>query len=189
MYRYDQFDQQIVDSRVAQFRDQVKRRLSGELTEDEFRILRLQNGLYMQIHAYMLRIAVPYGLLSAGQVRMFAHIARKYDRDYGHFTTRQNIQFNWIKLEDAPDILADLASVEMHAIQTSGNCIRNISSDQYAGAAADELVDPRPYAELLRQWSSFHPEFLALPRKFKIAVIASDTDRAAMRLHDIGIQI
>ena len=158
-------------------------------TEDQFKPLRLQNGLYLQLHAYMLRVAVPYGTLSSAQMRLLGDIADKYDRGYGHFTTRQNIQYNWIKLEDTPDILADLASVEMHAIQTSGNCIRNISSDQYAGAAADELVDPRPYAELLRQWSSFHPEFLALPRKFKIAVIASDTDRAAMRLHDIGIQI
>src|SRR6195952_4718120 len=187
MYRYDQYDHQIVKERIAQYRDQVRRRLADELAEDEFRILRLQNGLYMQRHAYMLRIAVPYGLLASKQMRMFAHIARKYDRGYGHFTTRQNIQFNWIKLEDAPDIVAELATVEMHAIQTSGNCIRNISSDQYAGAAADEVADPRPYAELLRQWSTFHPEFTYLPRKFKIAVIASEDDRAAMRLHDIGL--
>ena len=189
MYQYDSYDQAMVDTRVEQFRDQTKRRLEGHLTEEQFRPLRLQNGLYLQLHAYMLRVAVPYGTLSSAQMRMLGDIADKYDRGYGHFTTRQNIQYNWIKLDEAPDILADLATVEMHAIQTSGNCIRNISSDQFAGAAADELVDPRPYAELLRQWSSFHPEFLALPRKFKIAVIASNTDRAAMRLHDIGIQI
>ena len=189
MYKYDQYDQAMVDARVAEFSDQVKRRLAGEITEDQFKPLRLMNGLYLQLHAYMLRVAVPYGTLDSRQMRMLAHIARKYDRDYGHFTTRQNIQYNWIKLEDAPDILADLATVEMHAIQTSGNCIRNISSDQYAGAAADEVTDPRPWAELLRQWSTFHPEFSYLPRKFKIAVIAADEDRAAMRLHDIGIQI
>ncbi|MEI7456059.1 MAG: nitrite/sulfite reductase [Nitrosomonadales bacterium] len=189
MYRYDQFDHQIVAERVAQFRGQVSRRLSGELTEDEFRILRLQNGLYMQIHAYMLRIAVPYGLLSAEQVRMFAHIARKYDRDYGHFTTRQNIQFNWIKLPDAPDILADLASVEMHAIQTSGNCIRNITCDEFAGVAQDEIVDPRPYAEILRQWSTFHPEFGFLPRKFKFSITGAANDRAAIAVHDIGLAV
>ena len=189
MYQYDQYDQKMVDARVEEFRDQVKRRLAGDLTEDQFKPLRLMNGLYLQLHAYMLRVAVPYGTLSSKQMRMLGHIARKYDRDYGHFTTRQNIQYNWIKLEDAPDILADLASVEMHAIQTSGNCIRNISSDQFAGATADEIADPRPWAEILRQWSSFHPEFSYLPRKFKFAVIASDTDRAAMRLHDIGIQL
>lgn len=189
MYKYDQYDQAMVDARVAEFSDQVKRRLAGEITEDQFKPLRLMNGLYLQLHAYMLRVAVPYGTLDSRQMRMLAHIARKYDRDYGHFTTRQNIQYNWIKLEDAPAILADLASVEMHAIQTSGNCIRNISSDQWAGAAADEITDPRPWAELLRQWSSFHPEFSYLPRKFKIAVIAAEEDRAAMRLHDIGIQI
>ena len=189
MYKYDQYDQAMVDTRVAEFRDQTARRIAGKMTEDQFKPLRLQNGLYLQLHAYMLRVAVPYGTLSSAQMRVLGDIADKYDRGYGHFTTRQNIQYNWIKLDEAPDILADLAKVEMHAIQTSGNCIRNISSDQYAGAAADELVDPRPYAEILRQWSSFHPEFLALPRKFKIAVIASDTDRAAMRLHDIGIQI
>ncbi|MFT3965796.1 MAG: nitrite/sulfite reductase [Sphingobium sp.] len=189
MYVYDQYDQAMVDARVADFRDQTRRRLSGELTEEQFRPLRLMNGLYLQLHAYMLRVAIPYGTLNARQMRMLAHIARKYDKDYGHFTTRQNIQYNWIKLEDAPDILADLASVEMHAIQTSGNCIRNISADQYAGVAADELVDPRPWAELLRQWSSFHPEFTYLPRKFKICVIAAEEDRAAMRLHDIGIQL
>ncbi|MBA3880830.1 MAG: sulfite reductase [Sphingobium sp.] len=189
MYRYDTYDQAIVDARVEEFRDQVNRRLSGAISEDQFKPLRLMNGLYLQLHAYMLRVAIPYGTLSGAQMRMLAHIARKYDRDYGHFTTRQNIQYNWIKLSEAPDLLAELASVEMHAIQTSGNCIRNISSDQYAGAAADEVADPRPWAELLRQWSSFHPEFSYLPRKFKIAVIAADEDRAAMRLHDIGIQL
>ena len=189
MYRYDEYDQQIVDERVKQYRDQVRRRLSGELTEEEFLPLRLQNGLYMQIHAYMLRIAVPYGLISSKQMRMFAHIARKYDRNYGHFTTRQNIQFNWIKLEDTPDILADLASVEMHAIQTSGNCVRNITSDEYAGVARDEVVDPRPYAEILRQWSTFHPEFAYLPRKFKIAISGGKEDRAAIYEHDIGLSV
>ncbi len=189
MYKYDEYDHSIVAARVEEFRDQVQRRLAGQITEDQFKPLRLMNGLYLQLHAYMLRVAVPYGTLDSRQMRMLAHIARKYDRDYGHFTTRQNIQYNWIKLEDAPDILAELATVEMHAIQTSGNCIRNISSDQYAGAAADELTDPRPWAELLRQWSTFHPEFSYLPRKFKIAVIAADEDRAAMRLHDIGLQI
>jgi sulfite reductase (NADPH) hemoprotein beta-component len=189
MYKYDHYDQAIVDARVDEFRDQVQRRLAGDITEDQFKPLRLKNGLYLQLHAYMLRVAIPYGTLDSRQMRMLGHIARKYDRGYGHFTTRQNIQYNWIKLADAPDILADLASVEMHAIQTSGNCIRNISSDQFAGAAADEVADPRPWAELLRQWSSFHPEFSYLPRKFKIAVIASDTDRAAMKLHDIGMQI
>ena len=189
MYLYDQYDQAMVDARVEEFRDQARRRLEGKLTEDQFKPLRLMNGLYLQLHAYMLRVAIPYGTLNSRQMHALADIADKYDRGYGHFTTRQNIQYNWIKLQDAADILADLAKVEMHAIQTSGNCIRNISSDHFAGAAADELVDPRPYAELLRQWSSFHPEFSYLPRKFKIAVIASDTDRAAMRLHDIGIQI
>ena len=189
MYKYDQYDQAMVDARVEEFRDQARRRLEGKLTEDQFKPLRLMNGLYLQLHAYMLRVAIPYGTLNSLQMHALADIADKYDRGYGHFTTRQNIQYNWIKLEDAADILADLAKVEMHAIQTSGNCIRNISSDHFAGAAADEIVDPRPYAELLRQWSSFHPEFSYLPRKFKIAVIASDTDRAAMRLHDIGIQI
>ena len=189
MYRYDQYDQALVDARVDEFRDQVARRLSGELTEDQFKPLRLMNGLYLQLHAYMLRVAVPYGTLSGAQLRMLAHVARRYDRGYAHFTTRQNIQYNWIKLAEAPDLLAELAAVEMHAIQTSGNCIRNISSDQFAGAAADEVADPRPYAELLRQWSSFHPEFSFLPRKFKIAVVASDTDRAAIQLHDIGLQL
>ncbi len=189
MYQYDQYDQSLVDSRVAEFRDQCDRRIAGELSEAQFTPLRLQNGLYLQLHAYMLRVAIPYGTLSGDQMRMLAKIARKYDRDYGHFTTRQNIQYNWIKLEDAADILHDLSTVEMHAIQTSGNCIRNISSDQFAGASAEEVADPRPWAELLRQWSSFHPEFAHLPRKFKFCVIASDTDRGAMRLHDIGIQL
>ena len=189
MYKYDQYDQQIVDARVDEFRDQVERRLAGHMTEDQFKPLRLMNGLYLQLHAYMLRVAIPYGTLDGRQMRMLGHIARKYDRGYAHFTTRQNLQYNWIKLADAPDILAELATVEMHAIQTSGNCIRNISSDQFAGAAADEVADPRPWAELIRQWSSFHPEFSYLPRKFKIAVIAADEDRAAMRLHDIGIQL
>ncbi|WP_404482195.1 nitrite/sulfite reductase [Novosphingobium sp. BL-52-GroH] len=189
MYKYDEYDQQMVETRVSEFRDQVRRRISGELTEDQFKPLRLQNGLYLQLHAYMLRVAVPYGTLSGAQMHLLGDIADKYDRGYGHFTTRQNIQYNWIKLDETPDILAELATVEMHAIQTSGNCIRNISSDQFAGAAADEIIDPRPYAELLRQWSSFHPEFLVLPRKFKICVIASEKDRAAMRLHDIGIKM
>ena len=189
MYRYDQYDHLIVRERIAQYRDQVQRRLNDELTEEEFLPLRLQNGLYMQRHAYMLRIAVPYGLLSSTQMRMFAHIARKYDRGYGHFTTRQNIQFNWIELEQTPDILADLASVEMHAIQTSGNCIRNITTDEFAGVAADELIDPRPFAEILRQWSTFHPEFAALPRKFKVAINGAVEDRAAIAVHDIGLTV
>lgn len=188
MYRYDEFDAAFVRERTAQFSDQVRRRVSGELSEDQFRPLRLMNGLYLQLHAYMLRIAVPYGTLSSHQLRMLAHIARTYDRGYGHFTTRQNIQFNWPKLRDVPQILADLASVEMHAIQTSGNCIRNITTDQFAGAAADEIIDPRPVAEILRQWSSLHPEFSYLPRKFKIAMSGSPNDRAAIRFHDIGLQ-
>ena len=189
MYSYDQYDQAMVDARVEEFRDQARRRLEGKLTEDQFKPLRLMNGLYLQLHAYMLRVAIPYGTLNSRQMTALGDIADKYDRGYGHFTTRQNIQYNWIKLEDAADILADLAKVEMHAIQTSGNCIRNISSDHFAGATHDEIIDPRPYAELMRQWSSFHPEFTYLPRKFKICVIASERDRAAMRLHDIGIQI
>jgi sulfite reductase (NADPH) hemoprotein beta-component len=188
MYRYDEFDAAFVRERGAQFRDQVNRRLTGEINEDQFRPLRLMNGLYLQLHAYMLRIAVPYGTLSSRQLRMLAHVARKYDRGYGHFTTRQNIQFNWPKLRDVPDILADLASVEMHSIQTSGNCIRNITTDQFAGAAADEIIDPRPVAEILRQWSSLHPEFSYLPRKFKIAMSGGPHDRAAIRFHDIGLQ-
>jgi len=187
MYQYDHYDQRLVDERVAQFRDQTRRFLAGELTEDEFRPLRLQNGLYIQRYAPMLRIAVPYGLLSSTQLRTLAHIGRKYDRGYGHFTTRQNIQFNWPRLEDVPDILAELARVEMHAIQTSGNCIRNITSDHFAGVAGDEIVDPRPYCELFRQWSTFHPEFAYLPRKFKIAVSGSTIDRAATLVHDIGV--
>jgi sulfite reductase (NADPH) hemoprotein beta-component len=189
MYQYDQYDQAIVDARVAEFRDQVARRIAGEISEDQFKPLRLMNGLYLQLHAYMLRVAIPYGTMDSRQMRMLATIARKYDRGYGHFTTRQNIQYNWIKLAECPDLLADLATVEMHAFQTSGNCIRNISSDQYAGAAADEVTDPRVWAELLRQWSTLHPEFSFLPRKFKIAVIGSPEDRAAMRLHDIGIEM
>ena len=189
MYQYDQYDHLIIRERIEQYRDQVQRRLNDELTEAEFLPLRLQNGLYMQRHAYMLRIAVPYGLLSSKQMRMFAHIARKYDRGYGHFTTRQNIQFNWIKLEETPEILSDLASVEMHAIQTSGNCIRNVTSDEFAGVAADEIIDPRPYAEVLRQWSTFHPEFIALPRKFKVAINGAVEDRAAIAVHDIGLTV
>jgi len=189
MYRYDEFDRDFVAGRVAQFRDQVERRLKGEISEDAFKPLRLMNGVYLQLHAYMLRIAIPYGTLSSRQLRMLAHIARKYDRGYGHFTTRQNIQFNWPKLADVPDILADLASVEMHSIQTSGNCIRNVTADHFAGAAADEVADPRPYAEILRQWSSIHPEFSFLPRKFKIAITAAENDRAAIQTHDIGLHL
>jgi len=189
MYRYDEFDARFVAERVAQFRGQVARRLSGELNEDQFKPLRLMNGLYLQLHAYMLRVAVPYGTLSSKQLRMQAHIARKYDKGYGHFTTRQNIQFNWPKLVDLPDILADLATVEMHAIQTSGNCIRNVTADHFAGAAADEIEDPRPIAEIIRQWSSLHPEFSFLPRKFKIAVGGSPRDRAALKFHDLAIEI
>ena len=189
MYRYDKFDHQITAERVAQFRDQVRRRLSGELKEDEFRVLRLQNGVYMQIHAYMMRIAAPYGLLSAAQMRMFAHIARKYDRGYGHFTTRQNVQFNWLKLQDTADILAELAKAEMHATQTSGSCIRSITSDELAGVARDEVVDPRPFAEILRQWSTFHPEFAFLPRKFKLSITGATVDRAAIEVNDIGLQV
>jgi sulfite reductase (NADPH) hemoprotein beta-component len=188
MYRYDEFDSAFVAGRTAQFADQVKRRLSGEMSEDQFRPLRLMNGLYLQLHAYMLRIAVPYGTLSSRQLRKLAHIARTYDRGYGHFTTRQNIQFNWPRLKDVPEILRELGSVEMHSIQTSGNCIRNTTTDQFAGAAADEIIDPRPIAEIIRQWSSLHPEFSYLPRKFKIAMSGSPNDRAAIRLHDIGLQ-
>jgi len=189
MYRYDEFDQSFVEARVAQFTDQVERRLAGEITEDQFRPLRLMNGVYLQLHAYMLRIAVPYGTLNSKQLRMLAHIARTYDKGYGHFTTRQNIQFNWPALSDVPAILADLASVQMHAIQTSGNCIRNVTADHFAGAAADEVADPRPYAEILRQWSSVHPEFSYLPRKFKIAVTGAGRDRAAIQTHDIGLHL
>ena len=189
MYRYDQYDQAIVDARVEEFRDQVARRIAGAMNDDQFKPLRLKNGLYLQLHAYMLRVAIPYGTLDSRQMRKLAHIARRYDRGYGHFTTRQNIQYNWIKLEEAPNILAELATVEMHAIQTSGESIRNISADQYAGAAADEICDPRPWAELLRQASTFHPEFSYLPRKFKIAVIAAEEDRAALRWHDFALRI
>jgi sulfite reductase (NADPH) hemoprotein beta-component len=187
MYRYDEFDREFVTGRVAQFRGQVARRLSGELTEDQFKPLRLQNGVYLQLHAYMLRIAVPYGTLNPAQIRMLAHIARTYDRGYGHFTTRQNLQFHWPALSDIPDILAELATVEMHAIQTSGNCIRNVTADHFAGASKDEILDPRPYAEIIRQWSSLHPEFLFLPRKFKVAVSGAEHDRAAVQVHDIGL--
>ena len=187
MYRYDDFDREIVDRRVAQFRDQTRRHLAGELSEDDFRPLRLQNGLYIQRHAPMLRVAIPYGLLSSTQLRKLAHIARRYDRGYGHFTTRQNIQFNWPSLVEAPEILAELAEVGMHAIQTSGNCVRNTTSDPFAGVAADEIVDPRPWCELIRQWSTLHPEFAFLPRKFKIAVSGATADRAAVLVHDIGV--
>jgi sulfite reductase (NADPH) hemoprotein beta-component len=189
MYRYDEFDQAFVAERVAQFRDQVARRLSGDLNEEQFKPLRLQNGVYLQLHAYMLRVAVPYGTLSARQMRKLAHIARTYDKGYGHFTTRQNIQFNWPRLDDVPAILEELAQVEMHAIQTSGNCIRNVTADHFSGVAADEAADPRPYAEILRQWSSLHPEFLFLPRKFKIAVTGAARDRAAIQFHDIGYEV
>ncbi len=189
MYRYDEFDHAFVAARIAEYRDQVERRLAGEITEDQFKPLRLMNGVYLQLHAYMLRVAVPYGTLSARQMRMLAHIARKYDRGYGHFTTRQNIQYNWPSLADTPAILEDLAKVEMHAIQTSGNCIRNVTTDHFAGAAADEVADPRPHAEILRQWSSVHPEFSYLPRKFKIAVTGAEKDRAAIQTHDIGLHL
>jgi len=189
MYRYDEFDAEFVNSRVAQFRGQVERRLDGRLSEAEFRPLRLMNGLYLQLHAYMLRVAVPYGTLRTDQLRMLAHLADKYDKGYGHVTTRQNMQFNWPILSDVPDMLTDLATVDMHAIQTSGNCIRNVTCDPYAGAAADEIEDPRPMAELIRQWSMLHPEFTFLPRKFKIAVTGSAQDRAMIKGHDIGIQI
>lgn len=189
MYRYDAIDTALVTERVAQFRDQTRRFLAGELSEDEFRPLRLRNGLYLQRHAPMLRVAIPYGLLSSRQLRMLAHIARHYDRGFGHITTRQNIQYNWVRLEEVPDILAELASVEMHAIQTSGNCIRNTTSDHLAGVAPDELEDPRPWCELIRQWSTFHPEFSYLPRKFKIAVTGAAHDRAASQVHDIGVHL
>ncbi len=189
MYRYDEFDAQIVRERAAQFRGQVERRLSGDITEDQFKPLRLMNGVYLQLHAYMLRIAIPYGTLRGEQMRKFAHIARKYDKGYGHWTTRQNIQFNWVALKDIPDVLDELAEVEMHAIQTSGNCIRNTTSDQFAGATAEEIEDPRPWCEIIRQWSTFHPEFSFLPRKFKIAVTAAENDRVAIRVHDIGLHM
>src|ERR1700735_4571874 len=189
MYRYDVIDKTLVDERVTQFRDQTRRFLAGELSDDEFRNLRLRNGLYLQRHAPMLRIAVPYGLLSSTQLRALGSIARRYDRGYGHFTTRQNIQYNWPKLEEVPDILAELAEVEMHAIQTSGNCIRNTTPDHMAGVSPDELQDPRPWCELIRQWSTFHPEFTYLPRKFKIAVTGAAQDRAASLVHDVGVHI
>ncbi len=189
MYRYDEFDAILVAERVAQFRDQVGRRLAGELSEDEFKPLRLMNGLYLQLHAYMLRLAIPYGTLSSRQMRKLAHLARRYDKGYGHFTTRQNLQFNWPRLEDVPDMLEELAEVEMHAIQTSGNCIRNVTADVRAGVAADEIEDPRPWCEIIRQWSTLHPEFSFLPRKFKIAVSGGAQDRAALRFHDIGLAL
>jgi len=189
MYKYDAVDKTIVSERVEQFRDQVKRHLAGELSAADLQPLRLRNGLYMQIHAHMLRVSIPYGLVSSEQMRTLAYIARKYDKGYGHFTTRQNIQYNWPELVDVPDILEDLAKVEMHAIQTSGNCIRNISSDHYAGVATDEIIDPRPYCEIIRQWSTLHPEFYWLPRKFKIAVTGATTDRAAVQFHDIGLEV
>jgi len=188
MYKYDPIDQQIVNERVAQYRDQTRRYLAGELTDEEYRPLRLQNGLYIQRHAPMLRIAVPYGLISSKQLRKLGDIAKQYDRGYGHFSTRQNLQLNWPKLEDTPDILAELATVEMHAIQTSGNCIRNITTDQFAGIAPDEIIDPRAIAEIMRQWSTFHPEFALLPRKFKIAVSGTEKDRAIVQAHDIGLE-
>src|ERR1700758_4679301 len=189
MYRYDELDQAFIDQRVAEFRDQVRRHLAGELSEEEFRPLRLRNGLYIQRHAPMLRIAIPYGLLSARQLRKLADIARRYDRGVGHFTTRQNLQLNWPKLADVPDILAELAHVQMHAIQTSGNCVRNVTADHMAGIAPDEIDDPRPYCEIIRQWATLHPEFTYLPRKFKIAVTGSPEDRAASEVHDIGLQL
>ncbi|MBL8271555.1 nitrite/sulfite reductase [Steroidobacter sp.] len=189
MYQYDQIDQQLVDQRVAQFRDQTRRYLEGTLSEDDFRALRLRNGLYVQKHAPMLRVSIPYGLLSGAQVRVLGRIAREYDKDYGHFSTRQNIQYNWPKLETVPDILALLATVQMHAIQTSGNCIRNVTADHLAGVAADELEDPRPWCEYIRQWATLHPEFSYLPRKFKIAVTGSPADRAASRVHDVGLHL
>jgi sulfite reductase (NADPH) hemoprotein beta-component len=189
MYAYDEIDRTLINERVAEFRDQVKRRLSGELTEDEFKTLRLMNGVYLQLHAYMFRVAIPYGTLSSAQMRKLAHVARTYDRGYGHFTTRQNIQFNWIKLADLPDALSDLAEVGIHAMQTSGNCTRNVTADQWAGVAPGEIEDPRIWAELLRQYSTLHPEFSFLPRKFKFAITASEHDRAAIKVHDIGLRL
>jgi len=189
MYHYDDFDRTLVAERVSEFRDQVARRLSGALTEEEFKPLRLMNGVYLQLHAYMLRIAIPYGTLSSDQMRTLAHVARRYDRNYGHFTTRQNLQFNWIKLEELPDAMADLASAGLHGMQTSGNCVRNITTDQWAGVAPDEIEDPRVWAEILRQHSTMHPEFSFLPRKFKIAITAATHDRAAIRVHDIGLRL
>ncbi|MEM9250541.1 MAG: nitrite/sulfite reductase, partial [Pseudomonadota bacterium] len=189
MYRYDEFDDALVRDRVARFRDQVERRISGALTEDEFKPLRLMNGLYLQLHAYMMRVAIPYGSLNPDQMRVLAEIADRWDRGYGHFTTRQNIQYNWTRLRDVGDMLERLADVGMHAIQTSGNCIRNVTADHFAGAAADEIEDPRPTAELIRQWSTDHPEFSFLPRKFKIAVTGSPNDRAVTKAHDIGLRM
>ncbi|MBL6928870.1 MAG: nitrite/sulfite reductase [Rhodospirillales bacterium] len=189
MYQYDTYDKTLVDQRARQYRDQAERRVEGDLTEDEFRPLRLMNGLYQELHSYMMRINIPYGTLSSAQLRKLAHVARTYDRGYGHFTTRQNIQFNWVTLEQSPDILAELAGVEMHAIQSSGNCIRNVTADAFAGAAADEIEDSRIWAEIIRQWSTLHPEFAFLPRKFKIAVTGSPNDRAAIRVHDIGVAL
>src|SRR6187402_839000 len=189
MYAYDELDRTLVHERVTEFRDQVNRRLSGELTEDEFKPLRLMNGVYLQLHAYMLRIAIPYGTLSSDQLRTLANIARRYDRNYGHFTTRQNLQFNWIKLSDLPDVMADLAKTGLHGMQTSGNVVRNITTDQWAGVAPDEIEDPRIWAEILRQHSTMHPEFTYLPRKFKIAITAAAHDRAAVRVHDIGLHL
>jgi len=189
MYAYDELDRTLINERVSEFRDQVKRRLSGELTEDEFKMLRLQNGVYLQLHAYMFRVAIPYGTLSSKQLRRLAHVARRYDRGYGHFTTRQNIQFNWIKLSDLPDALADLAEVGIHAMQTSGNNMRNVTSDQWAGVAPGEVEDPRIWSEILRQHTTLHPEFSFLPRKFKIAITASEHDRAAIKVHDIGLRL
>src|ERR1700751_1311281 len=189
MYHYDELDRILVKERVAEFRDQVARRLSGELTEDEFKPLRLMNGIYLQLHAYMARISIPYGTLSSDQMRMLAHVARRYDRGYGHFTTRQNIQFHWIKLEDLPDATADLARVGLHGIQTSGNSVRNFTTDQWAGVAPDEIEDPRVWAEVVRQHVTLHPEFTFMPRKFKIAVGAASHDRAALRIHDLALRL
>ena len=189
MYHYDSIVQQLINERAAQHRDQIERNLAGQLSDDELRPLRLQNGLYIQRHGPMLRIAIPYGMLAAKQLRKLAEISRRYDRSVGHFTTRQNMQLTWPKFEETPAILGELASVEMHAIQTSGNCIRNITTDEFAGVAPDELTDPRPYCEILRQWSTFHPEFTFLPRKFKIAVNAAAQDRAVIRAHDVGLEI
>src|SRR5579871_4247425 len=189
MYAYDEIDRTLINERVSEFRDQVKRRLSGELTEDEFKMLRLQNGVYLQLHAYMFRVAIPYGTLSSKQLRRLAHVARRYDRGYGHFTTRQNIQFNWIKLAELPDALADLGRAGLHGMQTSGNCVRNITTDQWSGVAPDEIEDARVWAEVLRQHLTLHPEFSFLPRKFKIAVTAAPHDRAAVKVHDIGLRL
>src|SRR5258708_13140606 len=189
MYAYDEIDRTLINDRVSEFRDQVKRRLSGELTEDEFKMLRLQNGVYLQLHAYMFRVAIPYATFSSKQLRRLAHGARRYDRGYGHFTTRQNIQFNWIKLAELPDALADLADVGIHAMQTSGNNTRNVTSDQWAGVAPGEIEDPRIWSEILRQYTTLHPEFSFLPRKFKFAITASEHDRAAIKVHDIGLRL